>query len=290
MIIDGKNLAEKIRDEVKVKIAKLSFQPGLAVIRIGDNWESKLYIEQKQKACNEVGVRFVLYQLPESVAQNTVITLIEKLNIDSGVHGIIVQLPINQSLNLLAIQQTITPWKDVDGFNPINRGMLFNIDRVFPLEVMLPCTPQACIKLLQSIDYDLKGKKVVIVGRSNIVGKPLFHLCLQQNATVTLCHSNTRDLEKETTTADVLIVAVGHPQLIQAKHVKNGAVVIDVGINRVFTEENKSYRIAGDVDFENIKDQCSYITPVPGGVGPMTVAMLMQNILQAANLSQNINI
>lgn len=282
MIIDGRAVAKKIRDQVKSQITKLGFQPGLAIILIGDNWESKLYIEQKKIACKEVGIQFFLHEFVSAVNINEIISLIQKLNIDKKVQGIIVQLPITASLDLIRIQGSIDPWKDVDGFNPINRGLLFSMDKTSVPEAIVPCTPAGIIRLLEEYNVDISGKKAVVVGRSNIVGKPLSYLLLQKGATVTICHSKTSDLKFHTQSADILVAAVGHPHLITANMIKKGAVVIDVALNKVIDKSEKGYHIVGDVDFESVSSKAFLITPVPGGVGPMTVAMLLQNILKAS--------
>lgn len=281
-IIDGRAVAKKIRDDVKSKIAGLGFQPGLAVILIGDNWESKLYIEQKEIACKEVGIQFFLHEFISNVNINEVISLIQKLNADRKVQGILVQLPISAAFDLIKIQETIDPWKDVDGFNPINRGLLYSMAKKASLDIMIPCTPAGVMRLLQEYDVDVNGNNVVVIGRSNIVGKPLSYLLLQKGATVTICHSQTKDLEFHTQNADILVCAAGHPALVTAEMVKKGVVVIDVALNRITDQSKKGYHIVGDTDFEKVKSKASLITPVPGGVGPMTVAMLLQNILKAS--------
>ena len=278
MIIDGRELARKYNLETKQMVQALSFRPRLAVILIGDHWESRLYIEQKKKVCEELGIDFALYDFSKDVEESLLLDRIAELNQDKTTHGIIVQLPIPVPLNLLKIQEKIDPWKDVDGFNPINRGLLFSVKNgIFP-QMMVSPTPLACLNLIRSVERDLSGKKVVVVGRSNIVGKPLSLLLQSYDATVTLCHSHTLNLKNETQQADILVVATGQPRLINVDMVKTGAIVIDVGINRL------GEKLVGDVDFETAKNKASFITPVPGGVGPMTVAMLIQNTVKAAQI------
>lgn len=278
MIIDGSALASTIKEKVKTQISTLNFSPQLGVILVGENWESKLYIKQKQKACQEVGIQLILHQFPVDVSQQEIITLIQQLNNDTVVTGIIVQLPFPKEANsdLLAIQRAIDPWKDVDGFNPINRGLLFLSPEKLPEHVMVPCTPLGCIQLLESIDVDLTGKHAVVLGRSNLVGRPLAHLLLQKNMTVTMCHSKTRDVAFHTKQADLIVAAIGSPKFVKEGMVKSGAIVLDVGINR--TDDG----ITGDVDFEHVQNVASFITPVPRGVGPMTVACLLENVMKAA--------
>lgn len=283
MIIDGKVVAKKIRDGVKAEITKLGFQPALAVIFIGDHWESRLYIEQKKIACQEVGIKFSLHEFKSKVELKEVLSLIQKLNEAKDIHGIIVQLPITVSLDLTTIQTAIDPTKDVDGFHPINRGLLFSLGKELSQKIMVPCTPAGCIKLLDEYGVEITGKKAVVVGRSNIVGKPLSYLLLQRGATVTICHSQTKNLAEHTKQAEILVVAVGRPKLITKEMVQEDAIVIDVGLNRVpSVSQSREYMIVGDVDFTAVKDKVKMITPVPGGVGPMTVAMLLQNTLKAA--------
>ena len=275
VIIDGKEVAKKIREELKLEcdeLKKEGIQPKLAVIMVGDDPASKIYVRNKNRACQEIGIEFEEYLLEENIQQEELNNLIKKLNQDEKINGILLQSPIPKHLNINEAIKTITYRKDVDGFTPSSVGKLVIGDDTF-----ISCTPYGVMKMLEYYNIDLTGKHVVILGRSNIVGKPLLQCCLNKNATVTVCHSKTVNIEEYTKSADVLMVAIGKPKFVTADMVKEGAVVIDIGINR--TEEGK---LIGDVDFENIKEKASYITPVPGGVGPMTIAMLMNNVIKAA--------
>lgn len=274
-IIDGKKLAKKIREELKIKCDELKqkgIYPKLAVIMVGNNPASKVYVRNKSNACADVGVEYVEYLLEENIEQEELIELIKKLNEDKTINGILLQSPIPMHLDINEAFKTITYIKDVDGFSPASVGKLCIGEDTF-----ISCTPYGVMKMLEEYNIDLNGKHVVILGRSNIVGKPLIQCCLQKNATVTICHSKTQKLEKITKQADVLISAIGQPEFVKTDMIKDKAVVIDVGINR-----NKDGKLVGDVDFENVKEKVSYITPVPGGVGPMTIAMLMNNVIKAA--------
>ena len=274
-IIDGKKLAKKIREELKIKCDELKqkgIYPKLAVIMVGNNPASKVYVRNKSNACADVGVEYVEYLLEENIEQEELIELIKKLNEDKTINGILLQSPIPMHLDINEAFKTITYIKDVDGFSPASVGKLCIGEDTF-----ISCTPYGVMKMLEEYNIDLNGKHVVIFGRSNIVGKPLIQCCLQKNATVTICHSKTQKLEKITKQADVLISAIGQPEFVKTDMIKDKAVVIDVGINR-----NKDGKLVGDVDFENVKEKASYITPVPGGVGPMTIAMLMNNVIKAA--------
>ena len=274
-IIDGKKLAKKIREELKIKCDELKQKgtyPKLAVIMVGNNPASKVYVRNKSNACTEVGVEYVEYLLDENIEQEELIELIKKLNADKTINGILLQSPIPMHLDINEAFKTITYIKDVDGFSPSSVGKLCIGEDTF-----ISCTPYGVMKMFEEYNIDLNGKHVVILGRSNIVGKPLIQCCLQKNATVTVCHSKTQKLKEITKQADVLISAIGQPEFVKADMVKDKAVVIDVGINR-----NKDGKLVGDVDFENVKEKASYITPVPGGVGPMTIAMLMNNVIKAA--------
>ena len=273
-IIDGKALAKKIRVNLKTECDKLKKQginPKLAVIMVGDNQASKVYVKNKSKACNEVGIEYEEYLLGKDIKQEELLDLIEKLNKDKSVNGILLQSPIPQNLNINEAFNTISYLKDVDGFTPSSVGKLCIGEDTF-----ISCTPLGVIKMFEEYDIDLNGKDVVILGRSNIVGKPLIQCCLQKNATVTTCHSKTKDLKEHTKRADVIISAIGQPKFLKEDMVKDGAVIIDIGINR-----DESGKLVGDVDFENVEKKASYITPVPGGVGPMTIAMLMNNVIKA---------
>ena len=274
-IIDGKKLAKKIREELKIKCDELKqkgIYPKLAVIMVGNNPASKVYVRNKSNACADVGVEYVEYLLEENIEQEELIELIKKLNEDKTINGILLQSPIPMHLDINEAFKTITYIKDVDGFSPASVGKLCIGEDTF-----ISCTPYGVMKMLEEYNIDLNGKHVVILGRSNIVGKPLIQCCLQKNATVTICHSKTQKLEEITKQADVLISAIGQPEFVKTDMIKDKAVVIDVGINR-----NKDGKLVGDVDFENAKEKASYITPVPGGVGPMTIAMLMNNVIKAA--------
>lgn len=274
-IIDGKELAKKIRINLKMKcdeLKRIGIKPKLAVIMVGDDKASKIYVRNKSKACEDVGIEYEEYLLNSDVSQKELIDLIEKLNKDDKINGILLQSPIPSSLDINYILKTIKPEKDVDGFNPINVGKL-----VLNQDTFVSCTPYGIMKIFEEYNIDLNSKNVVILGRSNIVGKPLIHCCLNKNATVTICHSKTQNIKEITSKADVLISIIGKPNFITEDMVKEDAVVIDVGINRLDNGE-----ITGDVDFENVKNKVSFITPVPGGVGPMTVTMLMNNVIKAA--------
>lgn len=274
VIIDGKALAKKIRANLKIKCDELKqggIEPKLAVIMVGDNPASKVYVRNKSKACEEVGVKYEEYLLNENTTQEELINLIKKLNQDKTVNGILLQSPISAHLNINEAFKTITYIKDVDGFTPASIGKLCIGEDTF-----VSCTPNGVMKMFEEYNIDLSGKHVVILGRSNIVGKPLIQCCLQKNATVTTCHSRTKNLSEMTRQADIIISAIGQPEFLKADMVKNGVVIIDVGINR-----NDKGKLVGDVDFENVQKKASYITPVPGGVGPMTIAMLMSNVIKA---------
>ena len=274
-IIDGKKLAKKIRSKLKIESANLKENgiiPKLAVIMVGNNQASKVYVKNKSKACSEIGIEYEEYILEENTKQEDLINLIKKLNNDKTVNGILLQSPIPNHLNMNDAIKEISYKKDVDGFTPTNVGKLAMGEDTF-----ISCTPYGIIKMLEEYNINLLGKNVVILGRSNIVGKPLIQCCLIKNATVTICHSKTVNLSEYTKKADILISAIGKPKFVTKDMIKENAVVIDVGINR--DENNK---IVGDVDFNEVAQIASYITPVPGGVGPMTIAMLMNNVIKAA--------
>lgn len=271
-LINGKEVAEKIKLQVKEEIKSLGKDVTLAVVIVGDNPASKVYVNNKKKACKLVGIQSLEYGLPENTSEDELLSLIDRLNNYNYVDGILVQLPLPRHINTDMVIERINPEKDVDGFTAINTGKLW-----LGQYDIAPCTAIGVIELLDYYNIDIAGKHCVIVGRSNIVGKPVAALMLERNATVTVCHSKTQNLYDITRTADILITAVGKPKFITRDMVKDGAVVIDVGINR--DENGKLY---GDVDFENVKDKTTAITPVPGGCGPMTVAMLMKNTLEAA--------
>ncbi len=281
-IINGKEIAESVRQEISKEVQQLrekNIVPGLAVILVGDNQASQTYVRNKQKACEDLGMHSVLIKKPAELSQEELIQSIAELNQDDSIHGILVQLPLPGHIQEKAIIEAISPEKDVDGFHPINIGRMMTGQDAF-----LPCTPYGVMVMLEYIDYDLEGKHVVIVGRSNIVGKPAGQMFLNANATVTYCHSRTKDLAYYTKQADVVVAAVGKRDTITSDHIKEGAVVIDVGMNR-----NDEGKLCGDVAFDEVKNKASYITPVPKGVGPMTITMLMKNTVKSAQkaLEQN---
>lgn len=273
-ILDGKKAAQEIRASLKEEVARLKARgltPGLAVVLVGEDSASKVYVKQKEKACREAGIASQVYRLPEDTSEESLLQLIQELNADRAVHGILVQLPLPGRLDANRVIQAIDPAKDVDGFHPLNVGRL-----AVGLPAPVPCTPRGIIHLLDAYGIPIAGRHAVVVGRSNIVGKPLAQLLLARNATVTVCHSKTVDLASLTRTADILVAAAGKPRLITRGMVKPGAVVVDVGINRL------PEGLVGDVDFEAVREVAGYITPVPGGVGPLTIAMLLKNTLEAA--------
>ena len=269
-IIDGKQIRDEILEEIKKEVKKYMIKPCLAVIQIGDDPASTTYISAKEKACNKVGMYFKHIKFESNVKEIEVINKILELNNDDYVHGILLQLPLPEGFNADKLINYIARSKDVDGLTDINVGKLYNNK-----QGLISCTPLGIIKLLEHEDIDIEGKNVTIIGRSNLVGKPLLGLLLNKNATVTICHSKTENLKEHTKNADILIVAIGKKKFITENMIKKDAVIIDVGINK---EDGKIY---GDVDFENVKEKASKITPVPGGVGPMTVAMLISNVNQA---------
>ena len=275
LLIDGKKISTEIKDELKVTVEELKKQgveTCLAVIQVGDDPASSIYVRNKKRACAYVGIESLSYELPEETTEDELVKLVKELNENDNVHGILVQLPLPKHINADTIIRTISPDKDVDGFHPESVGRLCIGEPGF-----VSCTPAGIIQLLKRSGIEIEGKEWVVVGRSNIVGKPMSILLLRENGTVTITHSRTKDLKEVTGRADILVVAIGKPKFITADYVKEGAVVIDVGMHR--NEENK---LCGDVDFDDIKDKVSAITPVPGGVGPMTIAMLMYNCVEAA--------
>ena len=278
-LINGKELAKKIREGLKKQVNELKgkgINPKLAVIMVGDDKASAVYVRNKSKACEEIGIEFEEFLMDRTTTQEELINLIEKLNNKEDVHGILLQSPIPEGLDIREAFNKIDYTKDVDGFNPINVGKLSIGEDSF-----ISCTPYGVMKMLEEYNILIEGKRAVIIGRSNIVGKPLLQCLLNKNATVTVCHSRTPNIEEITCKADILIAALGKPKFVTSNMVKDGAVVIDVGINR-----NEEGKIVGDVDFENVSKKASYITPVPGGVGPMTIAMLMCNVVKAAKLKK----
>ncbi len=276
-IIDGKHIASIIRESIKQETEKLieerGIQPGLAVVLVGEDPASQVYVRNKERACQKVGMYSEVHRLPEHTSQSELMQLIERLGRDERIHGILVQLPLPAHIDEKAVIAAIPPAKDVDGFHPVSVGNMVIGDEAF-----LPCTPAGIIELIKRTGIELAGKHAVVVGRSNIVGKPVSMLLLQEHATVTMCHSRTSDLAAMTRQADVLVVAVGRPEMIKAEHVKPGAVVIDVGVNRL-----PDGRLVGDVAYDEVAAIAEAITPVPGGVGPMTITMLLKNTLQAAS-------
>ncbi len=277
-IIDGKAVARSVREELKKEVEELkkerALTPGLAVLLVGDDPASKVYVRNKHRACEAVGIRSFQHLLPADTSEAKLLSLIEELNNSPDVHGILVQLPLPSHISQEKVIEAISPDKDVDGFHPYNMGRLLAGRPRFS-----PCTPSGIMELIGSIGFDCTGREAVIVGRSNIVGKPMALMLLRRNATVTICHSKTRVLEKKVAGADILVAATGVPRMIKGSWIKQGAVVIDVGITR--TEEG----LVGDVEFEEASKRASYITPVPGGVGPMTIAMLLKNTVEAAKVA-----
>lgn len=274
LIIDGKKISQEIKDELKVKVAQLAGEGkevSLAVILVGNDPASTVYVGNKKKACEYIGVKSLSYELPETTSESELLELIDKLNKDNSVNGILVQLPLPKTIDEDKVIKAIDPSKDVDGFHPVSVGSLLIGQKGF-----LPCTPAGIIQLLKRSNIDISGKECVVVGRSNIVGKPMGVLLLRENGTVTICHSKTADLKSVCKRADILVVAIGKPKFIDASYVKEGATVIDVGIHR-----NENNKLCGDVDYESVEPIAGAITPVPGGVGPMTIAMLMNNCVNS---------
>lgn len=273
-VIDGKKISQEIKDELKEKaaaMAKEGKKVALAVIQVGNDPASSVYVRNKKKACEYIGIESLSYELPEETTEEELVALIEKLNADAGVNGILVQLPLPEQINEEKIIQTISPDKDVDGFHMQNVGALCTGGKGY-----VSCTPLGIITLLKRSGIEIAGKRCVVMGRSNIVGKPMAMLLLRKNGTVTICHSKTQDMKEITRQADILVVAIGKPKFVDETYVKEGAVVIDVGIHR-----NAENKLCGDVDFDKVAPHTSAITPVPGGVGPMTIAMLMNNCVSS---------
>jgi len=280
MLIKGSEISKQIKEELKQEIANIkendNIMPGLATILVGENEASKVYVGAKEKACKELGIYSERIDLPADTKESDLLALIERLNKEPKIHGILVQLPLPKHINETNVLYAIDPSKDVDGFHPVNIGKMMLGEPCF-----LPCTPHGILELLKRSNTDMNGAEVVVVGRSNIVGKPVANMLLQKNggnATVTICHTGTKDIPSHTRRADILIVAVGKPKAITADMVKEGVVVIDVGVNRLETG------LVGDVDFDSVKEKARAITPVPGGVGPMTIVMLMKNTVQSAKM------
>ncbi|EAE1474646.1 bifunctional methylenetetrahydrofolate dehydrogenase/methenyltetrahydrofolate cyclohydrolase FolD [Listeria monocytogenes] len=274
-IIDGKKLAKEIQEKVTREVAELvkeGKKPGLAVVLVGDNQASRTYVRNKQKRTEEAGMKSVLIELPENVTEEKLLSVVEELNEDKTIHGILVQLPLPEHISEEKVIDTISYDKDVDGFHPVNVGNLF-----IGKDSFVPCTPAGIIELIKSTGTQIEGKRAVVIGRSNIVGKPVAQLLLNENATVTIAHSRTKDLPQVAKEADILVVATGLAKFVKKDYIKPGAIVIDVGMDR--DENNK---LCGDVDFDEVVEEAGFITPVPGGVGPMTITMLLANTLKAA--------
>lgn len=276
-IIDGKAISAAVKEQVRAEIERDKIKAGLAVVIVGDDPASRVYVNNKKKACELCGIKSYEYALPEETSQEQLLELIDTLNGDSSVNGILVQLPLPRHLDEKAVIERISPLKDVDAFHETNVGKIMIGNYAF-----LPCTPAGCMELIHSTGVEVAGKECVVVGRSNIVGKPMAMLLLHENGTVTVCHSKTRELAEVCRRADILIAAVGRPNFVTADMVKPGAVVIDVGINRL-----DNGKLCGDVKFDEVSEKAGYITPVPGGVGPMTIAMLMRNTLTAARIQNS---
>ncbi|HJN56918.1 MAG: bifunctional methylenetetrahydrofolate dehydrogenase/methenyltetrahydrofolate cyclohydrolase FolD [Candidatus Woesearchaeota archaeon] len=278
-IIDGKQVASKILEDVEKRVKTIKETPGLAIVLVGDNPASQIYVGFKEKRSKAIGFYCERYNLDKNTSQDDVLKLVNELNQNNKIHGMIVQLPLPEHIDENLIIDSILPHKDADGFTPVNLGNLVNDNNM-----LLPATARACLELIKSTGMKIKGKNAVIVGRSNIVGKPTALMLLQENATSTICHSKTKNLKEHTKNADILVVACGKANLITKDMVKKGAVVIDVGINKV------NGKVVGDVDYENVKEVAGFITPVPGGVGPMTIAMLLDNTLKAMELHKRVRV
>ncbi len=288
-IIDGKQVAESIRSGLRQQIQDLESQhgvtPGLAAVLVGEDPASHVYVRMKEKACAKVGIESRKIEKPAEISQEELLGLIHELNEDDEVHGILVQLPLPDHIDQDVILNAVDTDKDVDGFHPMNLGALMSAKRWDELPRFIPCTPAGCIELIESTGTDIEGKNAVVIGRSVIVGKPVAMLLLAKQVTVSICHSRTKDLAAATRDADILVVAAGKTGLITGDMVKDGAVVIDVGTNRVDADNEKGYVLKGDVDFDTAKDVAGHITPVPGGVGPMTITMLLKNTVTSAKAS-----
>jgi methylenetetrahydrofolate dehydrogenase (NADP+)/methenyltetrahydrofolate cyclohydrolase len=270
-IINGQDIAKNLKLKIKNDVQNLGFEPCLAVIIVGNDPASEAYVKNKEKACKECGIRSLQYKMDENITEDILVELIERLNNDNSVQGILVQLPLPKRINKNKIINIIAPNKDVDCFHPVNIGKMFANEES---DLILPCTPKGCMILLKSVCPNLSGKKAAVVGRSNIVGKPMAQLLLNENCTVTILHSKTMDIENELRQADIVVLAIGREKFLRKEMLKEGAIVIDVGINRM-----QDGKLCGDADFDDVYDKCSFITPVPKGVGPMTVACLLLNLL-----------
>lgn len=281
--LDGTGLSKKIKEGLKLEISKLDKKPGLGIILVGSRPDSQVYVNMKIKACKYVGIENYDIHLSESVSEDIIISEIEKMNHDDRINAILVQLPLPKHIDEKKVLNKVSYGKDVDGFHNINVGKLTQND----VDYISPCTPLGCIKLLNEYNININGKNVVILGRSNIVGLPLSLLLLHHNATVTICHSRTKDLFNHTKKADILIAAIGKPNFIKSEHIKDDCIIIDVGINKIDADNEKGYKLVGDVDYQDVYHKVDKITPVPGGVGPMTIAMLLQqtyNLYKKKNL------
>ena len=289
-ILDGKKIAQKLKDELKIEIdslkSKLNCVPGLAVVQVGNVSASSVYVKAKTKAAKEVGINVFDHHLEETTNQDKLINLINQLNIDKNINGILVQLPLPKTINEEIVLNSITPEKDADGFHPLNVGKL-SISQKNDEKLLIPCTPYGCLLLLRELNINLAGKNAVVIGRSNIVGKPMSQLLLKESCTITTVHSKTVNIESICRNADILVAAIGKPEFVKKNWVKEGAIVIDVGINRIKINEEKS-KLVGDVLFSEVENIVSAITPVPGGVGPMTIACLLRNTTIAFKNSNNV--
>ncbi len=277
-ILDGKKIKKEILDELKEEVSNLKDKPNFVVIQVGNNEASNVYIKQKAKMAEHIGYGYTHMKLPEDITETDLLKEIDKLNKDRNIHGVLVQMPLPEHIDTNIIQNAVLPEKDVDGLSDMNAGKLFH-----GKDALFSCTPYGVMELLKRYKIQVEGKHAVVVGRSNLVGKPMGVMLTNAGATVTICHSKTKDLAKHTKKADILIVTVGKPKLVTREMVRKGTVVIDVGINRL------DDGLCGDVDYANVSDKCSYITPVPGGVGPMTVAMLGENVLKAYKIQKGLN-
>ena len=289
-ILDGKKVAQKLKDELKIEIdnlkSKFNCVPGLAVVQVGNVSASSVYVKAKTKAAKEVGINVFDHHLEETTNQDKLINLINQLNIDKNINGILVQLPLPKTINEEIVLNSIIPEKDADGFHPLNVGKL-SISQKNDEKLLIPCTPYGCLLLLRELNINLAGKNAVVIGRSNIVGKPMSQLLLKESCTITTVHSKTVNIESICRNADILVAAIGKPEFVKKNWVKEGAIVIDVGINRIKINEEKS-KLVGDVLFSEVEDIVSAITPVPGGVGPMTIACLLRNTTIAFKNSNNV--
>ncbi|PIZ42152.1 bifunctional 5,10-methylene-tetrahydrofolate dehydrogenase/5,10-methylene-tetrahydrofolate cyclohydrolase [candidate division WWE3 bacterium CG_4_10_14_0_2_um_filter_42_8] len=280
-IIDGRLLAQKIEEQIRQEVGKMGIKPGLAIILVGNDPASQIYVDSKERACHRVGFYFEEILLPREIGQEKLIEIIKLLNENPNFHGILVQLPLPGHIDEIRVLSAINPKKDVDGFHFSNLGRILVTKRNTPDDALIPATAKAILLLLESTGVPIEGKKAVVLGRSNIVGKPVALLLLQKNATIEICHSKTQNIAAECLLADILIAAIGKPLFVTKEMVKEGTIVIDVGINRIEDKfDPRGYHIVGDVDFENVKNKASFITPVPGGVGPMTIVMLLENTLR----------